>query len=106
MTRRLMLIGTLAAFLFSVTPALAHDDYRIIGIVVKHSSKQLDVKRTKDGKVILIDMDDTTLVSRDKKKISPSELKVGTSVVVDARGDSEDELLAVEVKIVPAMTKR
>jgi len=35
--------------------------------------------------------------------VAASELKAGRSVVVDALGDSEADLLALEVKIVPAI---
>jgi hypothetical protein len=36
-----------------------------------------------------------------KKKVDVSELRVGQSVVVDAYGDSDKNLLALEVRIVP-----
>ncbi len=40
-------------------------------------------------------------VSRDKKKVDAAELTVGLTVVVDAYGDSEEDLLALEIRIVP-----
>jgi hypothetical protein len=33
--------------------------------------------------------------------VALSELKVGQSVVVDALGDNESDLLAIEIRIVP-----
>lgn len=39
---------------------------------------------------------------RDTQKVSQAELKPGLHVVADACGDSLEDLLAVEVRIVPA----
>jgi len=40
---------------------------------------------------------------RGKKKVPATELKVGLSVVVDAMGDSEEELEAQDIMIVPRL---
>ena len=106
MTRRLMMAGVLVALIAGVARVAAHDDYRVIGTIVRVSAKSLDVKQTKDGKTITMAMDETTLVTRDKKTIGAKELKAGLSVVVDARGDSLEDLLVVEVRIVPLPTKK
>ena len=106
MTRRFMIAVGIVAMMLSVTPAWAHDDYRIIGTVLKVSAGKLEVKQTKDGKTISMKTDQATIVTRDKKKVSNAELKVGTNVVVDARGDSLQDLLVLEVKIVPAPTAK
>ena len=102
MTRRLMIAGVLAALVVGAAPTAAHDDYRIIGTVLKASAGKLDVKQTKDGKTISMKTDAATIVTRDKKKVSSAELKTGTNVVVDARGDSLQDLVVLEVRIVPA----
>ena len=102
MTRRLMIVIGVVAMMVGVAPAWAHDDYRIIGTVLKVSAGKLDVKQTKDGKTISMKTDEATLVTRDKKKVSSAELKTGTKVVVDARGDSLQDLVVLEVRIVPA----
>ncbi len=106
MTRRLMMAGVLVALIAGVARVAAHDDYRVIGTIVKVSAKSLDVKQTKDGKTIAMAMDEATLVTRDKKTIGAKELKAGLNVVVDARGDSLEDLLVVEVRIVPLPTKK
>ena len=103
MTRRLML--TLLAFVAAAIPALAHDDYRIIGTIVKVDANRIDVKQTRDKKVVSMLMETSTLVTRDKKKVARTELKVGANVVVDARGDDVDDLSVVEIKLVPAPPK-
>jgi hypothetical protein len=89
-------VGTSALF--------AHDDYRIIGVVERVTAKTIDVKQTKDGKVISMQLDADTIVTRDKRKVDRAEVKVGLHVVVDARGDSLDELTVVELRLVPAPT--
>ena len=106
MTRRLMIAGVLAGFIVGMAPAAAHDDYRIIGTITNVAAKTLDVKQTKDGKTISMRTDGATLVTRDKKKVSATELSTGVSVVVDASGDSLEELVVLEVRIVPSSAKK
>lgn len=102
MMRRLVIVIGVVAMMLGVAPVWAHDDYRIIGTVLKVSAGKLDVKQTKDGKTISMKTDAATLVTRDKKKVSSAELKTGTNVVADARGDSLKDLVVLEVRIVPA----
>ena len=102
MTRRTSIVTALALVFSANAPLFAHDDYRVIGIVTKVQASKLDVK-SKDGKSYSIKLNKETFVNRDKKKVGASELKAGQSVVVDATGDSEDDLLALEVRIVLAI---
>lgn len=104
MLRRLMLV-TLAAFTVGLVPALAHDDYRIIGTITRVTATALDVKQTKDGKTIAMKMDSATLVTRDKKTVERTELKTGLNVVVDARGDSLEDLAVLEVRLVATSSR-
>jgi hypothetical protein len=78
----------------------AHDEFRIIGTITRVQSHQIDVKQ-KDNKTFYIKVDKNTLVTRDKKEVPTSELKNGRSVVVQALGDDETDLLALEVRLVP-----
>jgi hypothetical protein len=104
MLRRLMLV-TLAALTVSLAPALAHDDYRIIGTITRVTATTLDVKQAKDGRTIAMKTDAATLVTRDKKKVERAELRAGLNVVVDARGDSLEDLVILEVRLVPPPAK-
>jgi hypothetical protein len=104
MLKRLML-ATLAALTVGLAPGLAHDDYRIIGTITRVTATALDVKQTKDGRTIAMKTDSATLVTRDKKKVDRAELKTGLNVVVDARGDSLEDLVVLEVRLVPPPTK-
>jgi hypothetical protein len=106
MTRRFMIATALMGLLTAAAPAGAHDEYRIIGTVLKVSAGKLDVKQTRDGKTISMITNAETIVTRDTRKVNAAELKIGANVVVDALGDSLEELLVVEVKLVPAPAKR
>src|SRR5215213_10590942 len=101
MTKTLTLVVAIVATLSSAAPAWAHDDYRILGTVLRVSAGRIEVKQTRDAKTVAIRMDQATIVTRDDKKTTSSELKAGVNVVVDATGDSVDDLVALEVKIVP-----
>ena len=105
MTRQLVIAGALAVLTVCAVPAMAHDDYRIIGTITNVTVNTLSVKQTKDGKTISMATDEETLVTRDKKKVSLKELKRGLSVVVDANGDTLEDLVALEIRIVPSSTK-
>ncbi len=83
----------------------AHDDYRIIGTVTRMAAPTLEVKQTKDGRTIAMKMDSATIATRDKKKVPLTDVKAGQYVVVDARGDSLDDLVVLEVRLVPAPAK-
>ena len=100
--KRLTVAVACVALLVALATLSAHDAYRIIGTVAKATATSLEVKQTKDGKVIAMIMHDATIVTRDKKKVPRAELKAGVHVVVDAQGDTLDELEVSEVRLVPA----
>ncbi|OGA52543.1 MAG: hypothetical protein A3G25_00010 [Betaproteobacteria bacterium RIFCSPLOWO2_12_FULL_63_13] len=102
MTRRLTISAAFALLLLGAPGMSAHDEFRIIGTIAKRQESQLDVK-TKEGKTISIALNKETFISRDKKKVAIAELRIGRSVVVDALGDSIDELVALEVRLVPSL---
>jgi hypothetical protein len=84
---------------WSVT-AGAHDEFRIIGALAKHANSTIEVKK-RDGKTVSIRLDKQTAISRDKERVTPAELRAGQSLVIDAYGDTEDDSLAIEIRIVP-----
>ena len=105
MLRRAFVIATLAALIITSLPLAAHEDFRIIGTVTLRKGKKLEVK-TKEGRTVSMMLDGNTKVTRDKKPLTLDELKTGLSVVVNARGDTIDDLTVVDVRIVPALTRR
>ena len=100
--RRIIAVLTTTLLVALGAPTLfAHDSYRIVGSLTKAAEKFIDVK-TREGRTIGIRVDKQTVVLRDKKKIPQTDLKSGQYVVVDGYGDGEDDLLAIEIQIVPA----
>lgn len=108
MPRRIMILAVAAVVALGVAlggaPAFAHDEYRIIGTVTIQQNSQLAVK-SREGKMFSIKLDGETLVYRDNKKVAAAELRTGRFVVVDALGDSEADLVAVEVRIIAALPR-
>jgi hypothetical protein len=98
--RSILTLAVLITFVAAAAPASAHDDFRIIGTLTKYESAKIEVKK-REGKTVSITLDKQTAVSRDNKKVPVSELRVGQSLVVDAYGDTEDDALAIEIRIVP-----
>jgi hypothetical protein len=97
--RKLLLLA--AGLTLGAWGARAHERFRVIGTLTRHRSRAIEVK-DKNGKTTSIRINKLTSITRDKKKLDISELKTGMSVVVDALGDSEADLLATVVQIVPA----
>lgn len=100
MTRRLALLFVFTLFMTGVRPAVAHETYRIVGAITEVSQYEVTVKQTKDGKVIKIEMDRATKVTRAGKAVDRATLKAGVKVTVIAEGDSLKELFALEVRVV------
>lgn len=100
MTRGILIVFVAALMLVGAARIFAHDNFRVIGTITRHQNSTIDVKK-KDAKTTSIRLDKQTAVTRDSKKVDLTELKVGRSVVVDAYGDSEADLLALEIRIVP-----
>jgi hypothetical protein len=106
MTRRFVIMAMLAVLPVGGATAIAHEDFRIIGTIEKVTAKTLDVKQTKDGQIVSMRIGTKMTVTRDKKPVERTELKAGEHVVVDARGDSIKDLVAVAVRLVPAPTAK
>lgn len=105
MRRRLIVVLVLIGVAFTVAQGLAHERFRVIGTLTKFEKSEIDVKK-KDGKTTSILVDEKTKITRDKKKVPVSALKVGQSLVVDAYGDDELDLLALDIRIVPAIAAK
>ena len=105
MTRRIIFLVTVIVLALSAQ-LLAHEEFRIVGTVVKLEKSQLQVK-ARNAKLWSVALTGETFIHRDKdqNKVAQTELKAGTSVVVDALGDTEADLQALEIRIVPAIGK-
>jgi pyrroloquinoline quinone (PQQ) biosynthesis protein C len=98
MMKRIAMLLTLIA-LTTAAALMAYEEFRVIGRVMQVESSSLKV-RTKEGKEVSIATGKQTAYLRDQKKADASEVQAGLSVVVDAKGDSYDNLVASEVRIV------
>jgi hypothetical protein len=102
MTRRLSILVAAALLIYTSASLLAHEHIRVIGDVTSIQETMISVKK-KDATIKSIRIDKQTVVVRNAKKVPLSDVKIGQSVVVDGYGDSEDDLLAIEILIVPAL---
>jgi hypothetical protein len=104
MIRRLTVVCVALLLAGAAGQLSAHDEFRIIGTLEKLQSSMIAVKKS-TGKTVSLRIDKQTLITQDKKKVDTTALKVGQSLVVDAYGDSEDDSLAVEIRIVPPIRR-
>ena len=98
--RRRLTVAVLLMIIVGASHLWAHDDFRVIGTLMKHANSKIEVKK-REGKTVSIRLDKQTAIVRDKTQVTPSELQLGQSLVVDAYGDTEDDSLAIEIRIVP-----
>ncbi len=103
MLRRLMILAGSALLIVGAAQALAHERFRVVGTVTKKTATELEVTTIKDNRKMIVDVNKKTKFTRDKKPIAPALVKVGSSVVVDALGDDEFDLVAQEVRLVAAI---
>ena len=101
MIRRLTALFVMLMFVVgAVIQLAAHDEFRIIGTLERHQNSTIAVKKN-TGKTVSIRVDKQTAISQNNKKVDATALKVGQSLVVDAYGDTEEDSLALEIRIVP-----
>lgn len=95
----------IAALLSMSGFALAHEEFRVIGTLTSASDSHIQV-RDRNGKTLSIKIDKQTVIREDRAEVDANALATGNSVVVDALGDSEADLLALEIRIVPPIANR
>jgi hypothetical protein len=89
-----------AVLALGAAPARAHDQYHIVGVITKREPMTIVVK-PKGPIPSTVGLNEHTVVVRNDKQAKLSELKVGLTVVVDALGDTPEDLVAVFIRIVP-----
>jgi hypothetical protein len=97
------IIGILTFAVLSGAVSLsAHDQFRLVGKIVKFEKLQLDV--TTNYGDFLLQLQEGTPIQRNKKRVPATELKAGRSVVVDVSGDRlyDDDLFVIAVTLVPS----
>ena len=96
--KRLAMVAICAVVLAGAVSARRLPDYRDRD----QGDREGAERQTVQGWQGHCDIDHETIVTRDKKKVNRAELKMGGNVVVDTRGDSLEELLVIEVRLVAA----
>jgi hypothetical protein len=104
MIRQSAALCLLLLFAIAAARPAAHDEFRVIGTLAKHQDSKIEVKK-KSGQTVSIRLDKQTAISQDGKKVAATALRVGQSLVVDAYGDTENDSLALEIRIVPPIRK-
>lgn len=99
MTRRFMKAATLVAALAMPAYARAHDGHthKVMGTVTGLDAKTVQVK-TPSGEILAIAVNEKTTITRAKKKMAISDVRVGGRVVVDI-GNGEDPLIARGIEL-------
>ncbi len=99
MTRRTAILAV-AAVVLAASAAWAHDGHThtVMGTVAALHDGQLQVVQAKDGKTVTIVLNDKTIVTRGKEKLTRAAVVAGQRVVVDV-GNGAAPLTAREVKL-------
>ena len=91
--------AVLAGFaLFAGIPALAHEEFRVAGTIARLDPEGIAVKTTA-GKTIAVRFGGPTRFWRGDERAPTVELRMGEPVDVRAYGDSEEDLLALDVTL-------
>jgi hypothetical protein len=103
MMRQIVGIIAFAVLLSGAVSLSAHEQFRIVGKIVKFEKLQLVVDSTYSERFVL-NLQEGTLIQRDRKRVPATELKVGRTVVVDVSGDTlyDDNLFVIAVTLVPS----
>lgn len=101
---RFKLAGATAWFAFLMTSGavIGHEEFRVIGTLTSRAERMIEVA-SRDGATRSIKVDRQTVITRDAQPVDTDALEVGMTLVIDAYGDSLDDLLALEIRIVPAI---
>jgi hypothetical protein len=89
-----------AAVLIGSNTALGHEEFRVIGTLTSRAETIIEVA-SRDGATRSIKVDRQTVITRDAGPVDVNVLEAGMTLVIDAYGDSLDDLLALEIRIVP-----
>src|ERR1051326_5996403 len=96
-------IAALPLLLGIATSAMAHEDYRTIGVIANRVMKNGKLEnvevRAREGDTHTLWISPQSNITQDGKKVSSDELRVGQTVVIDSYGDDLDYSEALQVKI-------
>lgn len=96
--RFFLAIAAVTMLMSSATNAGAHEHFRIVGTIAEKNPATIFVNAV-EGSTLVLEIGNQTAVWRDRTKLDLSALTVGSSVDIDALGDSLAELTAMRVLI-------
>ncbi len=104
---RKLLGGLAVVALVSTSAVAAHEQFRIIGKIVKFENWRLDVE-TANGETFVFPLHEHSLIWRDKRRVTAKELRAGGSVFVDISADSpyDADRFIVGVTLVPPLAPK
>ena len=105
MNRRAFVLAL--SFLAAALPVAAHEghDHKLLGTLTDVAADRIVVKAIKDGALSTVALAATTKITRDKKVLAASDLKVGDRVVVNI-GNGKAPLSAKAIQVGAAPTTR
>ena len=110
MAARSVAIVALIGLALGGTRVSGHDEYRFAGTVVKLEAGKgpvsyfvLTLETKQEGHLLALKilLTERTPIEREGSKVSLKALEPGVSIVIDATGESYDDLEALRIKIVP-----
>jgi hypothetical protein len=105
--KTMLAIVTVVVMGFGSMSVSGHENFRIVGTLTKVTDRVMEVK-DKEGKPFTVNLTKRTILKRDKEKdeLALTVLRVGQSVVVEAYGDNESDLEALDIRIVPPIRSK
>ena len=101
MNRYIKAMLLVAASLPVAWPVFAHEEFRLVGTIAQRDPATIQVLTT-EGRRISVQVDVVSRIWRGDVRVDATELKTGANVVVRALGDSEEDLIALEINLMPA----
>ncbi len=101
MNRRLRFVLVATIPLLAGLPAVAHEEFHLVGTIAQREPATIQIL-TVDNRRITVRVDVVSRIWRDKVRVDDTELKTGANVAVRALGDSEEDLIALEINLMPA----
>ena len=89
-----------ASCLLAGAPAIAHEEFNFAGTVIKRDDNGLQIKTT-GGDIVSVSYFVVTRFWRGEQKVTMAEVKTGGTVKLRAYGDTVEDLLALDVTVVP-----
>lgn len=79
----------------------AHEDIHIVGTLTLIADRKIEV-RSATGRVAHLRLDGQSVIKQGERKLDTTHLRTGQRVFVEAYGDSDDDAVVIEIRIMAA----